>query len=30
LIHSVPLPSFGITGADGFVISYFIVNQLFR
>ena len=28
--HSVPLPRFGITGADGFVISYFIVNQLFR
>jgi hypothetical protein len=28
--HSVPLPRFGIAGAVGFVISYFIVIMLFR
>jgi hypothetical protein len=28
--HSVPLPRFGIAGAVGFVISYFIEYQLFK
>ena len=30
LIHSVPFPRFGILGADGLLMSYFIVNLLFR
>ena len=30
LIHSVPFPRVGMWGADGLVISYFIVFLLFR
>ena len=30
LMHSVPLPRFGILGAVGVVILYFIVNQFDR
>jgi hypothetical protein len=30
LTHSVPLPSVGILGAVGFVISYLIVFQSFK